>query len=626
LGIAIFCAGQSRGQNAPIVLKSPSPMTVARGGGNKTIDLTNVFSISDARGPIARFDTSLGMIDAELFPEATPLSVANFRAYIKAGHYQNTFIHRAISGFVVQGGGYKIDPALPHIPSLAPVKNEFQRSNLPGTIAMAKLGGDPNSATSEWFFNLADNSANLDAQNGGFTVFAKILGKGFSRAQSIAALQNVNLGGTFTNLPIINYKATTQLTTDNLVAVKSVSEIPLMPTGNATSYLKLSAVSSNANLLKVTLNGSQLRLQSAGNSTGEATVTITATDNDLQKISTILRVFVVNPQAPVVSISALDATASESAGDPATLRISRSGSTTAALVVSLSYSGSAINGTDLITLPATVTIPARKSFVDLTVAPIDDSRLEGVETLLAKVKNTSAQQPGTPSEAEVRIIDNDVPSLTISPLVGTGVEAGAPAKARITRTGSTAAALTVPLILDDTSPVSLGLGNLTSATIPAGKAFTDVSLPFANNSDLTGTRMLWVSIGQTALANIPPAPVEVIIQDNDVPTLTLEAVDSIASEPGTDTARVRIRRAGGTAAPLTVFLTMNGTATPGTDFTAPSVVTIPAGSDNALWNLVVKNDSLKEGQEFLNLGIERTPYYNDNVPAAPLKIVINDND
>ncbi|MFM8716549.1 MAG: hypothetical protein ACKOF3_07175 [Spartobacteria bacterium] len=69
---------------------------------------------------------------------------------------------------------------------------------------------------------------------------------------------------------------------------------------------------------------------------------------------------------------------------------------------------------------------------------------------------------------------------------------------------------------------------------------------------------------------------------------------------------------------------MNGTATPSTDFTAPAVVTIPAGSDNALWNLVVKDDPLKEGQEIVNLGIDRNPYY--NTPAAPLKIVINDND
>ena len=88
---------------------------------------------------------------------------------------------------------------------------------------MAKLGDNPNSATSEWFFSLEDNSANLDNQNAGFTVFGKVLGKGLVRAQSIAALPAFNLGGALTNCPIINYKSGQQLTTDNLVAVKSVS-------------------------------------------------------------------------------------------------------------------------------------------------------------------------------------------------------------------------------------------------------------------------------------------------------------------------------------------------------------------------------------------------------------------
>ena len=54
------------------------------------------------------------------------------------------------------------------------VINEPVYSNVKGTIAMAKQGGNENSATSQWFFNMSDNSQNLDLQNGGFTVFGQI--------------------------------------------------------------------------------------------------------------------------------------------------------------------------------------------------------------------------------------------------------------------------------------------------------------------------------------------------------------------------------------------------------------------------------------------------------------------
>lgn len=614
-----------KAQNAPRVLESPAAVNVARGGGTTKIDLRKVFGITDVRGPIARFDTASGAIDVELFSKVTPLSVANFRAYVNGGRYKDTFIHRAMPGFVIQGGGYKIAPDVPHIVAFAPVKNEFQRSNLPGTIAMAKLGGDPNSATSEWFFNLADNSANLDNQNGGFTVFGKILAKGLGRAQAVAGLQIVNLGGALSDCPIINYKAGQQLTTDNLVAVKSVTEIPLHPAANATvSYMKLSAVSSNTSLLKATLSGSELKLVSIGNAVGEATVTISATDPDLQKATATLNVCVIHSLAPVVSISAPDAVASESTGDVATLRISRSGSTVAALSVSLAISGAAVNGTDLKTLPSTVVIPAGKAYVDLVVTPIDDAKAEGRENFVVKINNTLTQQPGASSEAEVVILDNDVPSLTLTPILANATEGGVPAKIRFDRSGSTTAPLTVPISFSGASPALLGFGNLTAATIPAGKSSVDIALPVVNNSDLTGTQTLLVSIGATTSANIPEKPLELTINDNDVPTLTMEAVDAMASEPGADRARLRICRTGATMAPLAVFLSLSGTAVSGTDYTAPMVVTIPAGADAVFLDLVVKDDSLKEGQETVSVGIGRSIYY--NAPASTLNVTINDND
>ena len=117
--IVLGCVASA--QNAPLVLKNPNVVSVARGGGVATIDLQNVFGLADSRGPIVRFDTSAGGIDLELFPEVAPLTVANFRNYISSGRYKDTFIHRSIPEFVIQGGGYKIAENLPHIPTFAAV-------------------------------------------------------------------------------------------------------------------------------------------------------------------------------------------------------------------------------------------------------------------------------------------------------------------------------------------------------------------------------------------------------------------------------------------------------------------------------------------------------------------------
>lgn len=140
-----------------------------------------------------RMQTDLGGIDIELFDVGAPQTVANFLNYVNRGDYDGTFIHRNVPGFVLQMGGYSFNPddgdffgsGTVHIDTDPPVVNEPGISNLRGTIAMAKIGNDPDSATSEFYFNLADNSANLDNQNGGFTVFGDVTGNGMDTIDEI---------------------------------------------------------------------------------------------------------------------------------------------------------------------------------------------------------------------------------------------------------------------------------------------------------------------------------------------------------------------------------------------------------------------------------------------------------
>ena len=132
--------------------------------------------------------TPLGDIPVQLYPNMAPQTVANFRAYADAGEWNGSLVHRSEPGFVIQGGGYReVGGAYQAIPTHPPVPNEACLSNTIGTVAMARIGGQPNSATSQWFVNLANNTS-LDSVDGGFTAFGRVIGNGMSVVQSIAAL------------------------------------------------------------------------------------------------------------------------------------------------------------------------------------------------------------------------------------------------------------------------------------------------------------------------------------------------------------------------------------------------------------------------------------------------------
>ncbi|GGY70805.1 hypothetical protein GCM10011613_14140 [Cellvibrio zantedeschiae] len=173
-----------------------------------------------AMATIVQFQTVMGDFQVNLYDKATPKTVENFLTYVKAGAYSNSIIHRAVPGFIVQGGGFKYDNKFPlvEVTQNAAVINEPVYANKRGTIAMAKVGGNPNSATNQWFFNSVDNSGNLDSQNGGFTVFGEVTGNGMAIVDAMAALNTFNLGtnSAFTDLPLRNY---TTADANNNVAV-----------------------------------------------------------------------------------------------------------------------------------------------------------------------------------------------------------------------------------------------------------------------------------------------------------------------------------------------------------------------------------------------------------------------
>lgn len=173
---------------------------------------------------VVEFRTVVGDFQVNLFDETTPQTVQNFLDYVNSGAYANNVVHRALPNFVVQGGGFTFTGALPldNVVTGPPVINEPELSNVRGTISMAKLGGSPNSATSQWFINLNNNSANLDVQNGGFSAFGQVLGDGMEVVDAIANIQTFNQGGAFSDIPLRNFSAGNAITEDNLVIITDI--------------------------------------------------------------------------------------------------------------------------------------------------------------------------------------------------------------------------------------------------------------------------------------------------------------------------------------------------------------------------------------------------------------------
>ena len=278
------------------IVTAIADQTFATNAPAQSISLVGRFDNPLVTGTVVRFTTNSAApndkVFVELFDQAgpgrtrtTPLTTANFLAYANAGRYQNTILHRSVPGFIVQAGGFT-QPTAPSgqaggspttIATYAPVTNEPGNSNIRGTIAMAKVGGDPNSATDQWFFNLADNRAHLDSQNGGFTAFGQVLGTGMSVVDSLAAVPFYGAvdfynNGALTDLPLRNIPNPIP----NPFVIQP-SQFVAFPTIVPVKELIYTATTSSSSLVSTAIGvDGILRLTPVVNAVGIATVTVRA--------------------------------------------------------------------------------------------------------------------------------------------------------------------------------------------------------------------------------------------------------------------------------------------------------------------------------------------------------------
>lgn len=260
---------------------------------NLIIDLFNNFDDPSTTGKAVRFEfddsdrLAGGIVDVILYDQqdtGAPITVENFLNYVTRNSYDDSIIHRAPSSFVVQGGSYTFTeqfPNLSRIPTDAPIQNEYspQRDNIIGTIAMAKIGGNPNSATSGWFFNVNDNTEILNEnQNGGFTTFGQIINdSSLNVVSAIAGVEiwtgNFNIDGnivTLEDIPLFISNGNEFNSIDDYVRLSNIEQFQL-------PELTFSVVSnSNPDLVNVSLNGQQMVLDYLSNVDGSAEITIEA--------------------------------------------------------------------------------------------------------------------------------------------------------------------------------------------------------------------------------------------------------------------------------------------------------------------------------------------------------------
>jgi|GEM_PF-1131978 len=217
--------------------KSRSPRQLVEALEQRQMLAAQPFAAGDT---IVSIQTNYGEVWVELFDSRAPISVANFLNYVNSDRYDGTFFHRMLDtknnsvDFVVQGGGFKLDSnGTPQaVQTFAPITNEASStlSNRALTIAAARTN-EPNSATSQFFFNFVDNSSSLDktTSNAGYAVFGQVV-KGWDVILSIKALGTLDLDPApqelYDNVPVSDaFVSGATVTNADLVVINDVTVV-----------------------------------------------------------------------------------------------------------------------------------------------------------------------------------------------------------------------------------------------------------------------------------------------------------------------------------------------------------------------------------------------------------------
>ena len=503
--------------------------------------------------------TNQGDIGIDLFAAETPITVDNFLNYVNDGDYDNVFFHRSVPGFIIQTGGFSTTQALfeGSVPSSIatdpPILNEPGISNIRATVAMAKLAEDPNSATSQFFVNLADNSSNLDNQNGGFTVFGNVAD--MTVPDAIASLPTFAFASPYTNLPLAG-----SAPNQTLVVIESVSgDGEIRGTlfedtdrdgqqGVGESVISGGSLFVDANddgildpgeLTTVTDVDGSYSFNVVGGQThvvrqvlpigNEATIGDgrLAVDVEIGRVAAQSNLGQVS--LPAVEVVASNPTADEQGSQSGTFTISVSGAS-GPVEVFYSLTGSASNGSDYTAVAGSLLVDGNGV---VSIDPIDDNQYnEGTETVVLTLSSAiESYVLGAATVATVEIADNDVASVAADSfsLYETAIDTVLDVLANDTLPGGVA-------VTSVSTPAQAGTALITgggqSITYnPPGGYRGDET--FSYTVTLPDTSTLTAVATVTVIADLPTATADLFAADEDSSGNVLQVLSNDFLDSGT---------------------------------------------------------------------------------------------
>jgi hypothetical protein len=298
------------------------------------------------------------------------------------------------------------------------------------------------------------------------------------------------------------------------------------------------------------------------------------------------------------------------------------------LTVNYSVAGTATNGADYVLLPGVLNIPQGSATASLTVTPIDDVLVEGDETVIVTLLESSGYTVGTPSSATVTIASNDPDTVSISATDPNAAEPGTDTGTlTVTRIGPTTSGLTVNYVVSGTATNGTDYVALTgSHVIPAGSASADITVIPIDDTLMEGNETVIVTLlpGPGYVTLGAPSAGTVTIADDDLVTISISATDANAAEPGTDTGAFTVSRIGPVTSDLVVNYSVTGTATNGTDYVSlPGSLSIPAGSTSAVLAVTPIDDTLAEGDETVIVTLSASSGYTIGSPSSAIVTIVD---
>jgi len=328
-----------------------------------------------------------------------------------------------------------------------------------------------------------------------------------------------------------------------------------------------------------------------------------------------------------VSVRATDPTASENGADTATFTLSRVGDTSGALDVSYALSGTALPGADFALTSGIASFAPGAADVTVVVVPLDDTLLEGPETVTLTLQPGAGYQLDALDRAGVTILDDERPSVTIVVSDGTSSEAGPdPGSFEIARTGPTALPLVVEFSAFGAALEGVDYQRLGGrVTIPAGASSVLLPIVPIDDSLVEGAETVVVTLTSSPdYVVVVPGIAGLPIADDDLGVVSIEATDASASEAMLEPGLFTLRRTGDVGQPLTVLVGRGGTVVDGDYEPIGAFVAFPAGSATVTVPVIPRADNLVEGPELFTVTILPNLAYVVGAPASATVTIADD--